>query len=1716
MELNLPRLHADLLFMGAFKDNSTLPTYHGDHCLTNWSFTDWQGTTHSFDGYRDCTSLYDRYEPGFWTSIVEAQDDSGYQLDTTTPTDPRVIAPDGTVFHFPAYTPPANDGGTGSYSDSGMQLDYYSRKFLTVVDVSGNAISLAPAGDVLTDTMGLKIAIDAFDGISWDVQTSPTAAPTRASVSIINSSSGQAVPFDTHSITSCQFKNPQEYLSNYQAAQAAGYSGFIGTVSTAPTVYSSYSVDIKLPDSSYYELTLDSNSRLSKIRYPSGGYTRYDYELAHSTYDDEGDMHCNHPQVVVTAKHECTLASGSCSPSPAATQTACTAGSSPGGENTTCYTPQPTGLYVIDPKQQTTVYTFSLEFTSPSGGPGQIPHYNPPLETSHTVYGANSSVPLQHVDILNSSLNSCPSKMINGQPISLGEWCGSYPAGSKTTLYDTSGNVAAFSEHDVALQYPRSVLSTQDLDFSGKGVRSTTNVYESGGIYAASGTPGTTYHLLDRIHSVQNVDNVKGLENTATNTHDALGNLIQVDRTATGATAVSTKVQRNSQGDIIQSWDPMQFAGTHAGVTALGYGAQGIGNCPQNPGPGLPTSITNALNQTIFYSYYGFGKLACTKDENGQITMYSYDPMGRVSEVDHPDGGRTTASYTAFAPLSMTAKTFQNGSQAVVGQTIADGLGRTTQQILTAPEGQICTETFYDAVGSISATNNPRLGCANSPVSGASLAYGYDALGRKTLQTNEDGTTVQWNYSGPSVTTTDEAGHPTQRVSDGLGRLVQVLEPNAQNAPSLPTNYSYDGFGNLWNVTQAGASGETARTRSFTYNGFSQLITASNPETGIVCYGQGNGCTGGYDLNGNLVAKTDADGNPIGYIYDAVNRLVRKNASDMGATLTYDQGPNGIGRLTSHSKNGVSGEAYAYDAMGRTVATSWCKYLPGNGCQNQAGMQVQYDLAGNLTQLTYPDGRVLSQKWDSAGRLGSVQDTTPNGSGEVYFSGTAGNAQSYAQYWPSGELQTSAFGNGVTQSLTLNSRLQPCHATASSPLFAAASSGGGNLFDRQSFFNPTANAPCGNEVNNNGNIYAIVDYRQPGLTQSFTYDSLNRLHTATRNDSAFNQTYAIDSFGNMTAQDTQNVIPQLSVLPNNRVDYNGMFGYDNAGHLTQVPNPAGGSHSLFYEAEGWLRCIDGCQTGSYLNDALGQRSYESRPWYATWPVYLNSQVMAEYTDNGLITDYIYANGKKIAKVDATKPLWHMHGVRTQQSVNWRCGTNWTVTGLASTIKGVVVRQGDLLVYDLNQQHSQSQFGIIFQDGWGTGDVLDRQTGYPLINDPQGPGWTHITADLSPYAGRVLDRAVTGSDVQTPIGTWDIYIANMAIVHADGSVLPLFNGGSLSSVPFGTCDDNASLTVDLQNAADPAISTNYYVDDHLGTTQMELVKGGWPVWQGQFTPFGQEVGVPYSIGPQRSDGTSMHFKFTGKERDQESGLDYFGARYYSSVIGRFSSPDWASKPEAVPYSSLDNPQSLNLYTYVLNNPLSKADPDGHCPICVEVFEDLANSPAGEEIGARAAAGWAAAGTALGAAGGYISSKLSGINLGDVSQAYANGAGGSASWAPMSIMQNGPAPSGTSGPNASPAGQTGSPSGPEGPYNNTPENKQRMTDGKAPVGKDGNPVELHHDGQNPNGEIKEMTRTDHRGGENFKANHPNTGQEPSKIDRGQFKQQRQQYWKDKANQ
>jgi RHS repeat-associated protein len=113
---------------------------------------------------------------------------------------------------------------------------------------------------------------------------------------------------------------------------------------------------------------------------------------------------------------------------------------------------------------------------------------------------------------------------------------------------------------------------------------------------------------------------------------------------------------------------------------------------------------------------------------------------------------------------------------------------------------------------------------------------------------------------------------------------------------------------------------------------------------------------------------------------------------------------------------------------------------------------------------------------------------------------------------------------------------------------------------------------------------------------------------------------------------------------------------------------------------------------------------------------------------------------------------------------------------------------------------------------------------------------------------------------------------------------------------------------------------YYFSDHLKTTDIVTDAQGTIKNESDFYPWGGEL--------QFLANDSNHYKFTGKERDSETGLDYFGARYYSNGLGRFITPDWAAKPAAVPYAVLGDPQSLNLYSYVRNIPTTNMDADGH--------------------------------------------------------------------------------------------------------------------------------------------------------------------------------------------
>ena len=89
----------------------------------------------------------------------------------------------------------------------------------------------------------------------------------------------------------------------------------------------------------------------------------------------------------------------------------------------------------------------------------------------------------------------------------------------------------------------------------------------------------------------------------------------------------------------------------------------------------------------------------------------------------------------------------------------------------------------------------------------------------------------------------------------------------------------------------------------------------------------------------------------------------------------------------------------------------------------------------------------------------------------------------------------------------------------------------------------------------------------------------------------------------------------------------------------------------------------------------------------------------------------------------------------------------------------------------------------------------------------------------------------------------------------------------------------------------------------------------------------DLSGPWGEPTNLQNGTSQ-IHFAGQLFDPETNLSYFGARYYQASTGRFLTPDWSEAPEPVPYASLENPQSLNLYSYVLNNPVTSLDRDGH--------------------------------------------------------------------------------------------------------------------------------------------------------------------------------------------
>ena len=149
-----------------------------------------------------------------------------------------------------------------------------------------------------------------------------------------------------------------------------------------------------------------------------------------------------------------------------------------------------------------------------------------------------------------------------------------------------------------------------------------------------------------------------------------------------------------------------------------------------------------------------------------------------------------------------------------------------------------------------------------------------------------------------------------------------------------------------------------------------------------------------------------------------------------------------------------------------------------------------------------------------------------------------------------------------------------------------------------------------------------------------------------------------------------------------------------------------------------------------------------------------------------------------------------------------------------------------------------------------------------------------------------------------------------------------------------------LVAEFGGTAPARPGTRYLTPDHLGSTRVVTGEDQSVLTRHDYLPFGEEIGAALGNRNQASgvsgytaslaDGPAQ--KFTGKERDNESGLDYFQARYFSGAGGRFTSAD-------VPFADQGaaDPQSWNLYSYTRNNPLNYVDPDGRALFLIPIAQ-----------------------------------------------------------------------------------------------------------------------------------------------------------------------------------
>lgn len=864
-------------------------------------------------------------------------------------------------------------------------------------------------------------------------------------------------------------------------------------------------------------------------------------------------------------------------------------------------------------------------------------------------------------------------------------------------------------------------------------------------------------------------------------------------------------------------------------------------------------------------------------DASGQQTKTTTDQFGRKISIESPLGGLERFAYAGYGAVGQqydeTLTTVD--SRTIRRRSYFDGASRVFKVESTGDDGKtivVESEDFIESDGTRhSKESRPRF--VGAPAVWTEMFY--DLAGRQSRARLADGSVLTYAYGPGSASVTETVSaipRTTTEYFTARGRMWKKVD-TLGGALVL----SYD---------------EMQRPIRVTYQGVTQILNAYDSfgqkrSTTDYSSGTGRTTTFSYDVGGNQLETVEPRGHRIKFTYDNLNRITTKQRQLSGgtsftteATFTYDDATVAFskGRLTRVTDPSGS-TRFAYDARGRVTLRS----TSISGLSETLTTSLAYDAVGRATAITFPNSGVQQMAYSDGGNLKQI----------LY------NGAEYAAF-----LDYSATGRVGFK------RTPKTNTTAT--------------YDAKDLLSSllTTNV-VGRQLQNNtytydeaGNVSQILDARSNKIvngvetneTQSFVYDQANRIVRATGAYGGAPRVvkyYAYD--GGFGGGDTQPAglgnLTDIGGTVQRALAYSGQRATSGTGF------------SASYDAAGNMtsKTLDG-QTWTYVFDHNNRLTQVKRGGTTRLDIVYNYQgerVKKIFYPGGgrTITTYYVAGGYEV-RTDSSAAGTFRRTVHLAADASGKVASI-TTSASSATIASLTSDQHRALAAG----HDPSSVGGLL------GSLFHLACAALPSPSRIAPALVILAALLSALLAGVTLWRQWGQRAHlrgSPASYHRRLPLQARLVVTPLLLVLLVNGTGCVSNRGGGVDveqTNSALLVGDTTLGIPP-GTTFYHQSHIGSSSVITDGEGNLTAHNSYLPFGE-------IDQARSAGSDVvTHKFASQELDEESGLAYYGARYYDPAIGRFLSAD-----SVVPGNG-NEPQAFNRYSLADNNPVTYTDPSGH--------------------------------------------------------------------------------------------------------------------------------------------------------------------------------------------